>query len=48
MSFLCHENSPLIHILEHTVRCVCGGEDAFVCRDSGCCGEIKERWKMKL
>jgi len=30
---------PLIHILEHTVRCVCGGEDALVSGDSGCCGE---------
>lgn len=31
--------SPLIHILEHAARCVCGGEDALVCWNSGCCQE---------
>lgn len=28
---------PLIHILEHTVRCMCCGEDALVRRDSWSC-----------
>lgn len=48
-------SSPLIHILEHTVRCVCGGEDTLVGRNSGCYGErrrkkldwsdIKRKWQ---
>lgn len=28
---------PFIHVLEHTVRCVCCGEDALVRGDSGSC-----------
>lgn len=32
---------PLIHILKHTTRSVCGGEDAFVCWNSGSFKEEK-------
>lgn len=34
---LVHWAVPFIHILEHTVRCVCCGEDALVRRDSWSC-----------
>lgn len=35
---------PLIYVLEHTVGCVCGGEDALIQRDSWCCEKNKSKF----
>ena len=43
----CRHGLPLIHILKHTTRSVCGGEDAFVCWNSGCFKEERRIESIK-